>query len=169
MHRLRPRHLSVAPFTQQLEVTIGHVRSRDRSRAAQSGRPENPRPVSLVAAHPGEPGLAGRDLGSGAIWVPRTGAPDMSAPASSRTGASCNANIAERGRYNSPRSMLDVHLTAAAKEARRAEQRIQRLREEALFLVDEIFDLEAQLRYPPARICPCCDRPMPSESRTAVM
>lgn len=61
--------------------------------------------------------------------------------------------------------MLDVQLMTATqgKEAqRRLEERIQRLREEARTLVEQISDLEAHLPRPPARICACCRSEMPS-------
>lgn len=41
---------------------------------------------------------------------------------------------------------------------RQIARRIEHLREEARYLVDEIFDWEAQLEFPPERICAGCGR-----------
>lgn len=43
-------------------------------------------------------------------------------------------------------------------------EQIKRLREHARFLVDEVFDREAQLSHPPARICPACSQEAPEQS-----
>ncbi|MGH7686368.1 MAG: hypothetical protein ACREN2_06085 [Candidatus Dormibacteria bacterium] len=50
--------------------------------------------------------------------------------------------------------MLDV--LESARDEKRIEQRVARLRDEAQYLVDEVFEWEGQLPYPPERICPGC-------------